>query len=81
MRAAVLYEVGTPMAIEDVSLDGPRDDEVLVRIGATGTLPEDASWAVLPDSRTASAEVKHESNEKTVGFAVWSSCKVHRILA
>jgi S-(hydroxymethyl)glutathione dehydrogenase/alcohol dehydrogenase len=41
MRAAVLYEAGTPMAIEDVSLEGPRDDEVLVRIGATGACHSD----------------------------------------
>jgi len=41
MRAAVLYEAGTPMVIEDVSLDGPRDDEVLVRVGATGACHSD----------------------------------------
>jgi S-(hydroxymethyl)glutathione dehydrogenase / alcohol dehydrogenase len=41
MRAAVLYEPNTPLAIEDVSLDGPRDDEVLVRVGATGACHSD----------------------------------------
>ena len=41
MRAAVLYEANTPMAIEEVSLDGPRDDEVLVRIDATGACHSD----------------------------------------
>lgn len=41
MRAAVLYEAGIPMAIEQVSLDGPRDDEVLVQIGATGACHSD----------------------------------------
>lgn len=41
MRAAVLYQAGTPMAIEEVSLDGPRDDEVLVQIGATGACHSD----------------------------------------
>jgi S-(hydroxymethyl)glutathione dehydrogenase / alcohol dehydrogenase len=41
MRAAVLYEANTPMVIEDLSLDGPRDDEVLVRIGATGACHSD----------------------------------------
>ena len=29
MRAAVLYEANTPLRIEEVSLDGPREDEVL----------------------------------------------------
>jgi S-(hydroxymethyl)glutathione dehydrogenase / alcohol dehydrogenase len=41
MRAAVLYEAFTPMASEEVSLDGPRDDEVLVQIGATGACHSD----------------------------------------
>lgn len=41
MRAAVLYEAGIPMAIEQVSLDGPRADEVLVQIGATGACHSD----------------------------------------
>src|SRR5919199_2748708 len=41
MRAAVLYEPNTPMRIEDVSLDGPRDDEVLVRVRATGACHSD----------------------------------------
>ncbi len=41
MRAAVLYEALTPMIIEDVSLDGPKDNEVLVRIGATGACHSD----------------------------------------
>jgi alpha-glucosidase len=34
-----------------------RDDVVRVRVGAHGTLPEDASWAVLPAARTAHAAV------------------------
>jgi S-(hydroxymethyl)glutathione dehydrogenase / alcohol dehydrogenase len=41
MRAAILYEPNTPMRIEDVSLDGPRDDEVLVRVRATGACHSD----------------------------------------
>jgi S-(hydroxymethyl)glutathione dehydrogenase / alcohol dehydrogenase len=41
MRAAVLYEAHTPMSIEDVSLDGPRGDEVLVQIRATGACHSD----------------------------------------
>jgi len=34
-----------------------RDDVVRVRVGPQGALPEDASWAVLPASRTAHATV------------------------
>ena len=41
MRAAVLYEAQTPMTIEEVSIDGPRDDEVLVQVKATGACHSD----------------------------------------
>ena len=41
MRAAVLYESLSPMTIEEVSLDGPRDDEVLVQVKATGACHSD----------------------------------------
>jgi len=41
MRAAVLYEAHTPMSIEDVWLDGPRDDEVMVQVRATGACHSD----------------------------------------
>ena len=45
-----------------------RDDILRVRVGPTGQLPEDASWAVLPASRTASIAVTPESNGTAVGF-------------
>jgi alpha-glucosidase len=45
-----------------------RDDVVRVRVGPAGQLPEDASWAVLPASRTASANVATESSNSSVGF-------------
>ena len=35
-RAAVAYEAGKPLVIEEVELDGPRSGEVLVEIKATG---------------------------------------------
>ena len=41
MRAAILYEANTPLQIEEVSLDGPRDDEVLVQVAATGACHSD----------------------------------------
>src|ERR1700674_295216 len=41
MRAAVLYQAQTPMAIEEVSLEGPKDDEVLVQVKATGACHSD----------------------------------------
>jgi alpha-glucosidase len=51
-----------------------RDDLLRVRIGATGVLPEDASWAVLPAARTATVPVTPESTPETLGF---STKKLH----
>jgi len=45
-----------------------RDDILRVRIGVSA-LPEDASWAVLPESRKSSAAVQAESGSDSVGFA------------
>ena len=45
-----------------------RDDVLRVRVGATGELPEDASWAVLPASRTAAVAVTPISTDTAVGF-------------
>ena len=41
MRAAVLYEANKPMVIENLSQDGPRTNEVAVRIAATGICHSD----------------------------------------
>jgi alpha-glucosidase len=45
-----------------------RDDILRVRVGPAGQLPEDASWAVLPSSRTAAVKVSAQSNSAAVGF-------------
>ncbi|HEY1494758.1 MAG TPA: DUF4968 domain-containing protein, partial [Candidatus Solibacter sp.] len=45
-----------------------RDDVLRVRVGPAGQLPEDASWAVLPASRTSSVPVTAESSSSVVGF-------------
>ncbi len=44
MRAAVLYEVGRPLVVEDVELLPPRGGEVLVRIAATGVCHSDLHY-------------------------------------
>ncbi|MGH8799277.1 MAG: S-(hydroxymethyl)glutathione dehydrogenase, partial [Casimicrobiaceae bacterium] len=36
VRAAVAHRAGAPLTLETVRLDGPRADEVLVEIKATG---------------------------------------------
>lgn len=41
MRAAVLYEFGQPLVIEELELDSPRDGEVLVRMAASGVCHSD----------------------------------------
>ena len=51
-----------------------REDLLRVRVGPMGQLPEDASWAVLPSSRTATVNVSPESNGAAVGF---KTAKLH----
>ena len=45
-----------------------RDDIVRVRIAPDGTLPEDASWAVLAEPRGKSVEVQASQDTAFVGF-------------
>ena len=45
-----------------------RDDVLRVRVGPEGTLPEDASWAVLPEARTAKITVTAANSGDAVGF-------------
>ena len=40
-RAAVCYEAGTPLVIEDVELEGPKAGEVLIEMKATGVCHTD----------------------------------------
>ena len=51
-----------------------RDDIVRVRVGPSGQLPKDASWAVLSTSRTATVNVTPESSAGAVGF---KTAKLH----
>ena len=41
IKAAVLYEANTPMAVETIDLDEPKDGEVLVRVVAAGVCYSD----------------------------------------
>ena len=41
MKAAVLYEPGQPLRVEDVQLSPPQAGEVLVRVGAAGVCHSD----------------------------------------
>jgi Zn-dependent alcohol dehydrogenase len=41
LKAAVCYEYGKPLVIEDIELEPPGPDEVKVRIGATAVCHSD----------------------------------------
>ena len=41
MKAAVLYEIGKPVKVEEVTLDEPQANEVLVKVAATGVCHTD----------------------------------------
>lgn len=41
-KAAVAWEAGKPLSIEEVELDGPKEGEVLIRLVATGVCHTDA---------------------------------------
>src|SRR5436190_1122863 len=53
MKAAICYEFGAPLRIEDVELDAPRSGEVRVRIAATAVCHSEihlmnGEWAGAP---------------------------------
>jgi len=53
MKAAVVRELGKPLAIEEVPVPTPNDDQILVRIAATGVCHTDlhavkGDWPVKP---------------------------------
>jgi alpha-glucosidase len=45
-----------------------REDVLRVRVGQDGRLPEDASWAVLPEARSKSVPVSADDDPGVVGF-------------
>ncbi len=45
-----------------------REDVVRIRASRTGILPEDASWAVLPEARAEEVPVTQNSEAASVGF-------------
>jgi S-(hydroxymethyl)glutathione dehydrogenase/alcohol dehydrogenase len=44
MKAAVLYEPGKPVCVEDVEISSPRSNEVLIRTGAAGVCHSDLHY-------------------------------------
>jgi len=45
-----------------------RDDVIRIRISSDGSLPEDASWAVLATARSQKVDVIHEKGSEEIGF-------------
>jgi len=45
-----------------------RDDVIRIRISSDGSLPEDASWAVLATARNQKVDVIHEDGVEAIGF-------------
>ena len=48
IKAAVAWEAGAELSIEELDLDDPRDDEILVRIEAVGVSHTPAARAAPP---------------------------------
>ncbi|MFO8101697.1 MAG: alcohol dehydrogenase catalytic domain-containing protein [Dehalococcoidia bacterium] len=44
MKAAVLYEAGKPLVIEDVELDDPKENEIMIKLEAVGVCHTDLSF-------------------------------------
>ncbi|MCH7478538.1 MAG: Zn-dependent alcohol dehydrogenase [SAR324 cluster bacterium] len=52
MRAAVFYEVNKPLVIEEIELDPPKAEEVLVKVVATGVCHSDVHYFTGDSRRT-----------------------------
>jgi len=51
-----------------IQITALREDVLRVRVGRDGRLPEDASWAVLPEARSKNVSVSAEEDPDAVGF-------------
>ena len=60
IQAAVLRKKGGPLSIEPLELEGPRDDEVLVRIVATGICHTDIGYCDNWDETDQPEVLGHE---------------------
>jgi aryl-alcohol dehydrogenase len=75
IKAAVLRKQGVPLKIESLEMEGPRDDEVLVRIVATGICHTDIDYCDDWDERDEPVVLGHEGAGvvEQVGKAVRSA--------
>ena len=60
VRAAVLRKKGGPLKIESIEMEGPRDDEVLVRVAASGICRTDIDLCDDWDETEGAVVLGHE---------------------
>lgn len=65
MKAAVLTRFGGPLEIKDVSKPVPKDNEILVRVGASGLCGTDLH---IRDGLIASVKLPHIPGHETAGI-------------
>ncbi len=72
MKAAVLFESPGRLQIRDISLDAPREHEVLVQVGATGLCHSDLHFLDRPHELQGPTVMGHEGagTVQEVGSAV-----------
>ena len=61
MKAAVMYGVDQPLVIEDIDIDEPRANEVLIRTSATGVCHSDLHFMEGKYPMACPAVLGHES--------------------
>jgi hypothetical protein len=66
-RAAVAYEAGKPLVIEEVELEGPRAGEVLVEMKATGVCHTDEFTRSAPTRRGCSRDLRARGRRRGAG--------------
>ena len=59
-RAAVMYEHNQPVVVEELELDDPKENEVLVRTGASGVCHSDLSVVTGTIYYDAAVALGHE---------------------
>jgi len=82
IKAAVVREKGGPFSIETLSLEGPRRDEVLVKVVATGLCHTD--MVARDKGRTASnrawprrRRTRRERRSGCCQSRAWRFCRAH----
>ena len=81
MRASVLFEPRTPLKVEEVELEAPREGEVLVRMAASGVCHSclhaaDGSWKAANQF----AKERRPKNDAQEVQTMWSVLALSRFI-